>query len=218
MERLVEKEIAMERYGANELGFLVSVKEYKRLFTSKPLLHRLMIGAGTQAFQQWSGINGECKQHAECVSVANQSSAIFYYAPTIFKEIGLTGNTTSLLATGVVGIVNFGLTVPVIIFIDNVSCPGYELALIASQFGRKPLLAIGGFNMAICHAIIAAILAVYGNDLSHHKSAANAAIFMVFWFVANEAYSWGPLAWIVSSEVFPLDMRAKGMSISTAAK
>lgn len=39
-------------------------------------------------FQQWTGVN-----------------AILYYAPSIFTSLGLTGNTTSLLATGVVGIV-----------------------------------------------------------------------------------------------------------------
>lgn len=39
-------------------------------------------------FQQWTGVN-----------------AILYYAPTIFADLNLTGNTTSLLATGVVGIV-----------------------------------------------------------------------------------------------------------------
>lgn len=39
-------------------------------------------------FQQWTGVN-----------------AILYYAPSIFASLGLTGNTTSLLATGVVGIV-----------------------------------------------------------------------------------------------------------------
>jgi hypothetical protein len=39
-------------------------------------------------FQQWTGIN-----------------AILYYAPSIFSSLGLTGNATNLLATGVVGIV-----------------------------------------------------------------------------------------------------------------
>ena len=32
-------------------------------------------------------------------------NAILYYAPIIFQSLGLTGNTVSLLATGVVGIV-----------------------------------------------------------------------------------------------------------------
>ena len=34
-----------------------------------------------------------------------QINAILYYAPSIFQSLGLTGNTVSLLATGVVGIV-----------------------------------------------------------------------------------------------------------------
>lgn len=41
----------------------------------------------TMFFQQWTGVN-----------------AILYYAPSIFQSLGLTGNTISLLATGVVGI------------------------------------------------------------------------------------------------------------------
>jgi len=39
-------------------------------------------------FQQWTGVN-----------------AILYYAPSIFQSLGLTGNSISLLATGVVGVV-----------------------------------------------------------------------------------------------------------------
>jgi hypothetical protein len=41
---------------------------------------------------------------------------------------------------------------------------------------------------------------------------------LVYWYIAWFAVTWGPLAWVVSAEVFPLDMRAKGMSISSAVK
>ena len=89
--------------------------------------------------------------------------------------------------------------------------------------------------MAISHAIIAAIVAVYGDKFDTHKSAGNAAVFFVsrmiptdnraranvsfqiYWISANFACTWGPLAWVVSSEVFPLDMRGKGMSVSSGA-
>lgn len=64
-ERLVEREAAKERYGMDEVTFKVSLLEYKRLFTTKALLHRLFIGASAQALQQWTGIN-----------------AIIYYAPS----------------------------------------------------------------------------------------------------------------------------------------
>jgi len=189
-ERLVEREAAKERYGMNDVTFKVSLWEYKRLLTTKPLLHRLMLGAGAQALQQWTGIN-----------------AIIYYAPTIFDQIGLSGGTIGLLATGVVGIVNFLFTIPAVLFVDN--------------FGRKPMLAGGEALMAICHATIAAIISVYGEPPRFDqgfKAAGNGAVFMVYLYIATFAVTWGPLAWVVSAEVFPLDMRAKGMSISSAVK
>ncbi|KAE8540573.1 hypothetical protein D1P53_003524 [Cryptococcus gattii VGV] len=189
-ERLVEREAAKERYGQEDVNFRVTMAEYKRLFTTKPLLHRLFLGAGCQTLQQWTGIN-----------------AIIYYAPTIFAQIGLSGagagGTISLLATGIVGIVQFVFTIPAVLFVDN--------------FGRKPILAWGEANMAISHAIIAALVAVYGDRFTTHKSAANAAVFFIYWYIANFACTWGPLAWVVSAEVFPLDMRAKGMSVSSGA-
>jgi len=172
----------------NDVTFKVSVWEYKRLLTTKPLLHRLMLGAGAQALQQWTGIN-----------------AIIYYAPTIFEQIGLEGGTIGLLATGVVGIVNFLFTIPAVLFVDN--------------FGRKPMLAGGEAIMSICHATIGAIIAVYGEPARFdqgYKAAGNGAVFMVYLYIATFAVTWGPLAWVVSAEVFPLDMRAKGMSISSA--
>jgi len=172
----------------NDVTFKVSLWEYKRLLTTKPLLHRLMLGAGAQALQQWTGIN-----------------AIIYYAPTIFRQIGLGEGTTGLLATGVVGIVNFLFTIPAVLFVDN--------------FGRKPMLAGGEAIMAVCHATIGAIVAVYDGRFDQgYKAAGNGAVFMVYLYIATFAVTWGPLAWVVSAEVFPLDMRAKGMSISSAVK
>jgi hypothetical protein len=58
-------------------------------FKTKAMFKRVIVACVTMFFQQWSGIN-----------------AVLYYAPQIFEQLGLTGNTTSLLATGVVGIVS----------------------------------------------------------------------------------------------------------------
>ena len=68
-------------------------------------------------FQQWTGIN-----------------AILYYAPTIFSDLGLSSNTVSLLATGVVGIVMLLATIPTLFYID--------------KLGRKPILTVGAIGMA----------------------------------------------------------------------
>jgi|TARA_R110002003_G_scaffold93_3_gene7149 MFS family permease len=60
------------------------------LFTTRGMFKRVVIATLTMFFQQWTGIN-----------------AILYYAPTIFNGLGLSSNSVSLLATGVVGIVMF---------------------------------------------------------------------------------------------------------------
>jgi len=60
------------------------------LFTTKGMFKRVIISVLTMLFQQWTGIN-----------------AILYYAPTIFGDLGLSSNSVSLLATGVVGIAMF---------------------------------------------------------------------------------------------------------------
>lgn len=62
-----------------------------------------------------------------------------------------------LLATGVVGIVNFVFTIPAVLWVD--------------QVGRKPMLIWGEFMMAVSHATIAAIVAVYGPPASAGKGA-----------------------------------------------
>lgn len=64
----------------DKVTFRVALLEYKRLFTTKALLHRLLLGASAQGLQQWTGIN-----------------AIIYYAPRIFAQIGLSGGTIPLL-------------------------------------------------------------------------------------------------------------------------
>jgi hypothetical protein len=75
-ERLVEREAAKERYGSEDVNFRVSALEYKRLLTTKPLLHRLMLGAGAQALQQWTGINGELKA---CLLARPKADALSYH-------------------------------------------------------------------------------------------------------------------------------------------
>lgn len=129
----------------------------------------------------------------------NGINAINYYAPQIFKGLQLGGNTTSLLATGVAGIFEFVFTIPAVLWVDNI--------------GRKKILIAGGIGMAVCHFIVAGIIGTYSGEFENHKGAGWAAVVFVWIFIINFAYAWGPVAWIVVSEVFPLSMRAKGVSI-----
>ncbi|KAJ5301524.1 hypothetical protein PENANT_c002G05104 [Penicillium antarcticum] len=184
---LFEKEVAAEKYpnyqdGSFSSRFKIGFYDYMSLVTNKSLFKRTATACMIMVFQQWNGIN-----------------AINYYAPYIFKDMGLGGNTISLLATGVVGIVEFLFTIPAVLWVD--------------QIGRKKILIAGAIGMASCHFIVAGIIGAYQHTFDDHKAAGWVAIVFVWIFVINFAYSWGPVAWIVTSEVFPLSMRAKGVSL-----
>ncbi|KAJ6111466.1 hypothetical protein N7523_007527 [Penicillium sp. IBT 18751x] len=184
---MFEVETAAEKYphlqdGSFKSNFKIGCLDYLSLITNKSLFKRTSVACMIMVFQQWNGIN-----------------AINYYAPFIFKNMDLPGNTTALLATGVVGIVEFLFTIPAVLFVD--------------QIGRKKILIAGAAGMAACHFIVAGIIGSYEGRFDENRAAGWAAIVFVWIFVINFAYSWGPVAWIVTSEVFPLSMRAKGVSI-----
>ncbi|KAF2476773.1 MFS sugar transporter-like protein [Lindgomyces ingoldianus] len=130
-------------------------------------------------------------------------NAVLYYAPTIFGDLGLSSNAVSLLATGVVGIAMFLATIPAVMYVDS--------------WGRKPTLIIGAIGMATCHIIIAVITAKNQKDWVHHQSAGWAAVVMVWLFVIHFGYSWGPCAWIVISEIWPLSNRPYGIALGASS-
>ncbi|KZT55151.1 general substrate transporter [Calocera cornea HHB12733] len=130
-------------------------------------------------------------------------NAILYYAPSIFGALGLTGNTVQLLATGVVGIVMWLATIPAVIWVDDL--------------GRKPVLISGAFLMGACHIIIAILTARFQSDWGAHGAAGWAACALVWVFAMGFGYSWGPCAWIIVAEVYPLSIRGKGMSIAASS-
>ncbi|KAF4614312.1 hypothetical protein G7Y89_g15425 [Cudoniella acicularis] len=156
------------------------------LFRTKAMFKRVIVATVTMFFQQWTGIN-----------------AVLYYAPTIFKELGMDSNTTSLLATGVVGIVMFIATIPSVLYID--------------KLGRKPILTIGAIGMATCHIVIAGIVAKYRDSWPDHSGAGWGAVAMVWLFVIHFGYSWGPCAWIIVAEIWPLSNRPYGIALGASS-
>ncbi|KAK4696194.1 MFS transporter, SP family, sugar:H+ symporter, partial [Lecanoromycetidae sp. Uapishka_2] len=156
------------------------------LFKSMPMFRRVIVATVTMFFQQWTGIN-----------------AILYYAPTIFANLGLSSNTVSLLATGVVGIVMLLATIPTLFYID--------------KLGRKPILTVGAIGMATCHIIIAVIVAKDQHSWAQHSAAGWAAVAMVWLFVIHFGYSWGPCAWILVAEVWPMSNRPYGIALGASS-
>jgi hypothetical protein len=126
-------------------------------------------------------------------------NAVLYYAPQIFQSFGFTSVTTDLLATGVTGCFQIVFTLPAVLFLDN--------------FGRKTFLIVGAIGMCICHVIVAAVDGSFESDWSTHTSAGWASVAFIWLFCVNFAYSWGPVAWVLTQEIFPNSMRSRGVSI-----
>jgi sugar porter (SP) family MFS transporter len=87
--------------------------------------------------------------------------------------------------------------------------------LVIESWGRRKLLMIGALGMAICQLIIASFTSVVGDTMP--VTANQILIVFVAIYVFLFAASWGPAAWVVTSEIYPLKVRAKSMSVSTAS-
>ncbi|KAF4222678.1 hypothetical protein CNMCM8980_007840 [Aspergillus fumigatiaffinis] len=182
---LLENTFAREHF-PNMSGLRLHAAQYLSFLTTWARFKRLAIGCCVMFFQQFMGCN-----------------AMIYYAPTIFGQLGLDGNTTSLLATGVYGIVNCLSTLPALFLIDKV--------------GRRPLLMFGATGTCISLAIVGGVIGAYGSDLVNHKSAGWAGIAFIYIYDINFSYSFAPIGWVLPSEIFNLSIRSKAISITTSA-
>ncbi|MCL3781248.1 D-xylose transporter XylE [Prolixibacteraceae bacterium JC049] len=122
-------------------------------------------------------------------------NVVLYYAPEIFKNMGASTDS-ALLQTIIVGAINLTFTVIAIVSVD--------------RFGRKPLQIIGAIAMGI---------SMFGLGLTFffEKVGMGALVFMLT-YVAAFAVSWGPVTWVLLSEIFPNSIRGKAMSIAVAAQ
>jgi len=124
-------------------------------------------------------------------------NVVLYYAPEIFKNIDPSSGTDwALLLTIIVGIVNFLFTIIAIKKVD--------------KFGRKPLMIIGSIGMAI--AMLALGFVFFASASGY------LALVCMMIYVASFAMSWGPVTWVLLSEIFPNKIRGKAMAIAVAAQ
>ena len=120
---------------------------------------------------------------------------VLYYAPEIFKSMG-SGTDTALLQTIIVGAVNLIFTILAIQTVDKV--------------GRKPLMIIGSIGMAV--SMFALGTAFFTGSLGIFT------LICMLVYVAAFAMSWGPVAWVLLSEIFPNEIRGKALAVAVAAQ
>lgn len=87
--------------------------------------------------------------------------------------------------------------------------------LVVESWGRRRLLIVGAIGMAICQLLIAAYATANGDDDMTTQN--QILIIFVAIYIFFFAASWGPVVWVVTSEIYPLKVRAKSMSVSTAS-
>jgi len=124
-------------------------------------------------------------------------NTIIYYGPQIFALAGITSNKNAILATLIIAITNMLATIVAFLLVDRI--------------GRKPLLylGVGGMTVSLFLLAIAFHTAAVGPSLGFI-----ATICLVL-YIACFALSMGPIAWILVAEVFPLQVRARGVAAAT---
>jgi SP family xylose:H+ symportor-like MFS transporter len=118
-----------------------------------------------------------------------------YYAPRIFESMGAE-KSASMLQTVVMGLVNVIFTMVAIVTVD--------------KWGRKPLLMLGSVGMAI------GMFAIGG--LAFMKVIGISTLVFIIIYTASFMMSWGPVTWVLISEIFPNKIRGKAVAIAVAAQ
>jgi sugar porter (SP) family MFS transporter len=121
---------------------------------------------------------------------------IFYYGTTFFQQSGIKNSFLINVATSVVNVGSTPLS-------------WYTI----EKFGRRPLLIYGALLMLVCEFIVGGV----GTALPGSDAANKTLIAFVLIYIFGFATTWGPAAWVVIGEIFPLPIRSKGVSLSTAS-
>jgi sugar porter (SP) family MFS transporter len=166
------------------------------LWSAKSNLRRTILGTSLQMMQQWTGVN-----------------FIFYYSTPFLKSTGAISNE---------------FLISLIFTLVNVCSTPISFYTV-EKFGRRPLLVWGALGMLICQFLVAIIGVTIGfnhthpdpanpdNTLANNIPAVNAQIAFIAIFIFFFASTWGPGAWIVIGEIFPLPIRSRGVGLSTAS-
>jgi sugar porter (SP) family MFS transporter len=154
----------------------------------RPNRKRQFTGMALQALQQLTGIN-----------------FIFYYGTKYFQNSGVSSGFIIQMITSSI---NVASTLPGMYATD--------------KWGRRPLLLFGAIGMCVSQFIVAmcgtlssgqsANGDIYVTNLAGQQTAVAFSCIFIFFF----ASTWGPLAWVVTGEIFPLKIRAKSLSMTTA--
>jgi len=158
------------------------------------IFKRVFLGMSIQMWSQLCGMN-----------------VMMYYIVYVMQGAGIGD---PLLTASIQYIINVVMTLPAIIWID--------------RLGRRPALVLGSFGMMTWLFISGSLQAAYGEPdhnpadgttwhLVDKPNQSKAIVACSYLFVATFACTWGPVSWTYASEIFPNNVRAKCVSLTTAS-
>jgi sugar porter (SP) family MFS transporter len=125
-------------------------------------------------------------------------NTVIYYAPTIFEMAGFDSAGAAISATVIIGVVNVVFTIVSLWLIDRV--------------GRKPLLYVGLSGMSLSLVVLGV---AFAEQAALGGSLRVVAVGSLVAYVAAFAVSLGPIAWLVMSEIYPLNVRGTAVGLAT---
>lgn len=158
-------------------------------YEEKPVWYELLFPSPSLRRMMITGIGIQCFQQISGID------ATVYYSPEIFRAAGIQDNAKVLAVTVAVGVTKTLFILVAIFLID--------------KKGRRPLLLISTIGMTICLFSIGASLSLF--------SQGSFVIALVILFVCGNvsffSVGLGPVCWVVTSEIFPLRLRAQASAL-----
>lgn len=173
------------------------------LFKGSSNLRRTILGTSLQMMQVSSPCTPSflpCRHVSLTPTAAQQWTGInfiFYFGTAFFKQLGTIQNAFLLsMITTIVNVVSTPISFYTI-----------------ERYGRRTLLIYGALGMVICEFIVAIVGVARPDD----KAATSVQIAFICIYIFFFASTWGPGAWVVIGEIYPLPIRSRGVALSTAS-
>ncbi|OAA65498.1 Sugar/inositol transporter [Niveomyces insectorum RCEF 264] len=170
-----------------------------RALVEPRMFKRVLLGMSIQMWSQLCGMN-----------------IMMYYIVYLMEGANIASPLTTASIQYVINVV---LTLPAIVYLDKI--------------GRRPGLIGGAFFMMTWLFISGALQQYYGqantaltrnstnSDITwivlNNRPVSSAIVACSYLFVATFATTWGPISWTYPAEIYPSRIRAKAVSLATAA-
>ena len=136
----------------------------------------------------------------QCLQQFSGMNAFMYYSEKIFAVAGFTNPA---IGTVIVGLVNVLTTLVAIKFVDRI--------------GRKPIMYFGLTILVASCLVVGYLFNLQSGGVELKQAQQYTLLAFCLLFIFGFAVSLGPIIWIICAEIFPLEGRDIGITVTTMA-